>query len=77
MERMQMNVPDMEDEFILWEVADKVAMDSETIREIAKYGVNVVYKRMVMEILLDMRRADLYDDAIRKLREYCEDEYFS
>jgi hypothetical protein len=70
------NTPNIEDQHILREVADKIAMDSGTIREIAKYGVNAIYKRMVMEILLDMRRADLYDDAIRNLREYCEDEHY-
>lgn len=71
-----MKTPNTEDQHILREVADKIAMDSGTIREIAKYGVNAIYKRMVMEILLDMRRADLYDDAIRNLREYCEDEHY-
>lgn len=68
--------PIIEDQHILREVTDKIAMDSGTIREIAKYGVNAIYKRMVMEILLDMRRVDLYDDTLRKIREYCEDEHY-
>ena len=65
-----------EDENILREVVNSVVSDSGTLREIAKYGVNLIYKRMIMEILIDMRRVDLYDDAIRNLREYCEDEHY-
>lgn len=65
-----------EDENILQEVLNSVVSDSGTLREIAKYGVNVIYKRMIMEILIDMRRVDLYDDALRRIREYCEDEHY-
>ena len=34
--------PIIEDQHILREVTDKIAMDSGTIREIAKYGVNAI-----------------------------------
>jgi len=65
-----------EDKNILQEVLDSVVSDSGTLREIAKYGMNAMYKRMIMEILVDMRRTDLYDDALRRIREYCEDEHY-
>lgn len=65
-----------EDKNILQEVLDLVVSDSGTLREIAKYGMNAMYKRMIMEILVDMRRTDLYDDALRRIREYCEDEHY-
>lgn len=65
-----------EDRQILRKVIDDVVLDSGTLREIAKYGMNMIYKRMIMEILVDMKRVDLYDDTLKRIREYCEDEHY-
>jgi len=64
-----------EDRGVLRKVVEHVVLDSGTLREIAKYGVNTIYKRMIMEILVDMRRTDLYDDALQRIEDHCEDEY--
>lgn len=69
-----MNFLDSEDRNIILSVIESTisAFDSDIIEEVAKYGVDPYVDQKILDILIDMRRMDLYHDAIKKFREHCE-----
>ena len=69
-----MNCLQNEDGNIILSVMEKVlsSFDSDIIDDIARHGVDSFVDRKILDILIDMRRMDLYHDTIEKLKEHCE-----
>lgn len=69
-----MNCLQNEDGNIILSVMEKVlsSFDSDIIDDIARHGVDSFVDRKILDILIDMRRMDLYHDTIERLKEHCE-----
>lgn len=63
-----------EDGNIILSVVEQVlsSFDSDIMEDVARHGVDSFVERRMLDILIDMRRMDLYHDTIKKLREHCE-----
>lgn len=44
--------------------------------DIAKYGMNDTQKKLLVNILVDMRIMDLYDSVLKGVKKHCEHEYY-